>query len=43
MWNVHARFEKKAIDSLAALGFGAGSTRGVVRVEKYGSGAGTGA
>jgi hypothetical protein len=39
MWNVNERFEKKAIDSLAALGFGVGSTRGVVRVEKYGSGA----
>src|SRR5579862_8977385 len=39
MWNVNERFDKKAIDSLAALGFGVGSTRGVVRVEKYGSGA----
>src|SRR5258708_39289231 len=39
MWNVNEWFEKKAIDSLAALGFGVGSTRGVVRVEKYGSGA----
>ena len=39
MWNVEARFEKSAIDSLAALGFGVGSTRGVVRVEKYGCGA----
>src|SRR5216684_1510751 len=39
MWNVNERFEKKAIDSMAALGFGVGSTRGVVRVEKYGSGA----
>src|SRR5271155_1615865 len=39
MWNVNERFEKKAIDSLAALGFSVGSTRGVVRVEKYGSGA----
>ena len=39
MWNVDERFEKKAIDSLAALGFSVGSTRGVVRVEKYGSGA----
>ena len=33
------RFEKKAMDSLAALGFTVGSTRGVVRVEKYGCGA----
>ena len=39
MWNVEARFEKSVIDSLAALGFGVGSTRGVVRVEKYGCGA----
>ena len=39
MWNVDERFEKKAMDSLAALGFSVGSTRGVVRVEKYGSGA----
>lgn len=39
MWNVEQRFDKSAIDSLAALGFGVGSTRGVVRVEKYGSAA----
>lgn len=39
MWNVNDRFEKKAMDGLAALGFSVGSTRGVVRVEKYGSGA----
>jgi len=39
MWNVNERFEKSAIESLAALGFGVGATRGVVRVEKYGSGA----
>lgn len=39
MWNVDERFEKKAMDTLAALGFSVGSTRGVVRVEKYGSGA----
>ena len=39
MWNVNARFSQKAIESLAALGFTVGSTRGVVRVEKYGSGA----
>ena len=36
MWNVNERFEKKAMDNLAALGFSVGSTRGVVRVEKYG-------
>src|SRR6202451_4034967 len=39
MWNVEERFAPKAIESLAALGFAVGSTRGVVRVEKYGSGA----
>jgi hypothetical protein len=39
MWNVNERFEKSAIESLAALGFSVGATRGVVRVEKYGSGA----
>ena len=36
MWNVNERFEKSAIESLAALGFSVGATRGVVRVEKYG-------
>jgi hypothetical protein len=39
MWNINERFEKKAIESLAALGFTVGATRGVVRVEKYGCGA----
>src|SRR3989475_13017055 len=39
MWNVEERFSPKAIESLAALGFTVGSTRGVVRVEKYGCGA----
>src|SRR6266481_4010221 len=39
MWNVAERFSPKAIESLAALGFAVGSTRGVVRVEKYGCGA----
>jgi hypothetical protein len=39
MWNVDERFAPKAIESLAALGFTVGSTRGVVRVEKYGCGA----
>jgi hypothetical protein len=39
MWNVEERFSQKAIESLAALGFSVGSTRGVVRVEKYGCGA----
>jgi len=33
MWNVEERFSPKAIESLAALGFAVGSTRGVVRVE----------
>ena len=36
MWNVNERFGKKAIDSLAARGFGVGSTRGVVRGEMRG-------
>jgi hypothetical protein len=39
MWNVDERFAKKQMDNLAALGFSVGSTRGVVRVEKYGCGA----
>jgi hypothetical protein len=39
MWNVDERFVKKQMDSLAAMGFSVGSTRGVVRVEKYGCGA----
>jgi hypothetical protein len=39
MWNVEERFDPKAIEGLAALGFTVGSTRGVVRVEKYGCGA----
>jgi hypothetical protein len=39
MWNVEERFDPKAIEGLAALGFAVGSTRGVVRVEKYGCGA----
>lgn len=39
MWNVDERFEKKQMDNLASLGFSVGSTRGVVRVEKYGCGA----
>ena len=39
MWNVDERFSPKSIEGLAALGFSVGSTRGVVRVEKYGCGA----
>jgi hypothetical protein len=38
MWNINEHFRKTAIDSLAALGFAVGSTRGVVRAEKYGCG-----
>ena len=39
MWNVDERFEKKVLDTFTAKGFSVGSTRGVVRVEKYGCGA----
>lgn len=39
MWNVDERFQPRTIEGLAALGFSVGSTRGVVRVEKYGCGA----
>ena len=39
MWNIEEKFSPKAIEQLAALGFAVGSTRGVVRVEKYGAGA----
>ena len=39
MWNVDDKFTPKQMENLAALGFAVGSTRGVVRVEKYGSGA----
>jgi len=39
MWNVNDRFSQKVMESLAALGFSVGSTRGVIRVEKYGCGA----
>ncbi|GAC1664640.1 MAG: hypothetical protein NVS9B4_20130 [Candidatus Acidiferrum sp.] len=39
MWNIEGRFSPEAVGSLAAQGFAVGSTRGVVRVEKYGSGA----
>lgn len=39
MWNVDEKFSPKLIEGLAALGFAVGSTRGVVRVEKYGAGA----
>lgn len=39
MWNVNEKLSQKAIEGLAALGFSVGSTRGVVRVEKYDCGA----
>src|SRR3984957_7815252 len=39
MWNVEERFTPKQIESLAALGLPFDSPPGVVRVEKYGSGA----
>src|ERR1700720_1238880 len=39
MWNVEEKFTPKQMENLAALGFAVGSTRGVIRVEKYGSGA----
>jgi hypothetical protein len=39
MWDIDEKFSPKAIEGLAALGFTVGSTRGVVRVEKYGCGA----
>jgi hypothetical protein len=39
MWNIEERFSPKAIEDLNSRGFTVGSTRGVVRVEKYGAGA----
>ena len=39
MWNVNERFDAAALESLPAKGFQVSSTRGVVRVEKYGCGA----
>ena len=39
MWNVDDKFSPKAVESLVGLGFAVGSTRGVIRVEKYGCGA----
>lgn len=39
MWNVNERFDAAVLETLPSLGFQVGSTRGVVRVEKYGSGA----
>src|SRR5260370_20370561 len=39
MWNIEEQFSPRDMESLAVLGFAVGSTRGVVRVEKYGCGA----
>ena len=39
MWNVNERFNAATLETLPAKGFQVSSTRGVVRVEKYGSGA----
>jgi hypothetical protein len=39
MWDIDETFQANSIEGLAALGFSVGSTRGVVRVEKYGCGA----
>ena len=39
MWNVTERFDAATLETLPSKGFQVSSTRGVVRVEKYGSGA----
>ncbi len=39
MWNVEERFTPLTLESLPKAGFSVGSTRGVMRVEKYGCGA----
>jgi hypothetical protein len=39
MWNVTTRFASSVLESLPAQGFQVSSTRGVMRVEKYGCGA----
>jgi hypothetical protein len=39
MWNVTTRFDTSVLDGLPAKGFQVSSTRGVMRVEKYGCGA----
>jgi len=36
MWNVQERFTPLLLESLPKAGFSVGSTRGVMRVEKYG-------
>jgi hypothetical protein len=39
MWNITERFDTSVLESLPAKGFQVSSTRGVMRVEKYGCGA----
>lgn len=39
MWNVNERFSAAMLETLPSKGFQVSSTRGVVRVEKYDSGA----
>ncbi len=39
MWNVAERFPEAVLEALPSKGFTVGSTRGVMRVEKYGCGA----
>ena len=39
VWNVTTRFDTSVLDALPAKGFQVSSTRGVMRVEKYGCGA----
>jgi len=39
MWNVNERFDAATLETLPSKSFQVSSTRGVVRVEKYGSGA----
>ena len=39
MWNITERFDSSLLDELPAKGFQVSSTRGVMRVEKYGCGA----
>lgn len=39
MWNVEEPFSPEVLESLPKAGFSVGSTRGVMRVERYGCGA----
>jgi hypothetical protein len=39
MWNITTRFDTSLLDELPGKGFQVSSTRGVMRVEKYGCGA----